>query len=177
MADLKQLGSQTHECMPVVWPHKTSVQTASVHVHCVWSLPLSDFLLSIPSEAQLRSEVLPKVNFRASMKPLTISVRSTYLVSDFTLAWELITGSGYWSNSSVYATTNLGFLSTRQAHSTWCCPQFKTSAWLHSSVVYSIFGNTRGFSQKMVAQWYWHKIVVWLVGERDIGWKTADLVR
>ena len=37
------------------------MQTASVHVHRVWSLPLSDFLLSVPSEAHLRSEVLPKV--------------------------------------------------------------------------------------------------------------------
>ena len=37
------------------------MQTASVHVHCVCALPLSDFLLSVPSEAHLRSEVLPKV--------------------------------------------------------------------------------------------------------------------
>ena len=37
------------------------MQTPSVHVHRVWSLPLSDFLLSVPSEAHLRSEVLPKV--------------------------------------------------------------------------------------------------------------------
>ena len=37
------------------------MQTASIHVHCVWALPLSDFLLSVPSEAHLRSEVVPKV--------------------------------------------------------------------------------------------------------------------
>ena len=37
------------------------MQTSSVHVHRVWSLPLSDFLLSVPREAHLRSEVLPKV--------------------------------------------------------------------------------------------------------------------
>ena len=37
------------------------MQTASIHVHCVWALSLSDFLLSVPSEAHLRSEVLPKV--------------------------------------------------------------------------------------------------------------------
>ena len=35
------------------------MQTATVHVHRVWSLSLSDFLLSIPSEAHIRS--LPKV--------------------------------------------------------------------------------------------------------------------
>ena len=37
------------------------MQTACVHVHRVWSLPLSDFLLFVPSEAHLRSEVLPKM--------------------------------------------------------------------------------------------------------------------
>ena len=37
------------------------MQTASVHVHRVWSLPLSAFLQSVPSELHLRSEVLPKV--------------------------------------------------------------------------------------------------------------------
>ena len=37
------------------------MQTPSVHVHCVWSFLLSDFLLSVPNEAQLRSQVLPKV--------------------------------------------------------------------------------------------------------------------
>ena len=37
------------------------MQMPSVHVHRVWSLPLPDFLLSIPREAHLRSEVLPKV--------------------------------------------------------------------------------------------------------------------
>jgi len=37
------------------------VQTASIHVHGVWSLPLSAFLQSVPNELHLRSEVLPKV--------------------------------------------------------------------------------------------------------------------
>ena len=51
------------------------MQTPSVHVHRVWSLPLSDFLLSVPSEAHLRSEVLPRVgkSWRALCTFLSIS--------------------------------------------------------------------------------------------------------
>ena len=50
------------------------MKTASAHVHRVWSLPLSDFLLSIPSEAHIRSQVLPKVgeNWRAFCTFLSI---------------------------------------------------------------------------------------------------------
>ena len=51
------------------------MQPTSVHVHRVWSLPLSEFLQSLPSEAQLRSEVLPKVgeSWRAVCTFLSIS--------------------------------------------------------------------------------------------------------
>ena len=44
-------------------------------MHRVWSLPLSDFLLSLPSEANLRSEVLPRVgkSWRAFCTFLSIS--------------------------------------------------------------------------------------------------------
>ena len=37
------------------------MQTSSVHMHHVWSLPLPDFLHSRPSEVYLRLHVLPKV--------------------------------------------------------------------------------------------------------------------
>ena len=37
------------------------VQTSSVHMHHVWSLPLPDLLCSRPREAHLRLHVLPKV--------------------------------------------------------------------------------------------------------------------
>ena len=59
----------------LAFTHETSVQMSSVNVHRVWSLPLSDFLLSQPSEAHLRSQVLPKVgeNWRAICTFLSIS--------------------------------------------------------------------------------------------------------
>ena len=51
------------------------MQTPSVHVHRLWSLFLSDFLLSLPSEAHFRSEVLPRVgkSWRAFCTFLSIS--------------------------------------------------------------------------------------------------------
>ena len=59
----------------------------SVHVHCVWSLPLSDFHLSVPSEAQLRSQVLPKVgeSWRAVCTFLSIpnETMQKHLLSNF----------------------------------------------------------------------------------------------
>ena len=50
------------------------MQTASVHVYRVRFLPLSDFLLSIPSEAHIQSQVLRKVgeNWRAFCTFLSI---------------------------------------------------------------------------------------------------------